>query len=687
MRAQEASAETQAAAARHQALVREIEAHDYRYYVLDDPVASDAEYDALMRELRAIEASHPELRTAASPTARVAGEVRTGVAKVKHAVRMFSLDNAYSHDELAEFVRRVRDGLPEGTSVEFCVEPKLDGASVELVYDGGTLVEASTRGDGEVGEDITTNVRTIRGVPMNIAHRGRLTLRGEVVFFRAALESLNAERAAAGLEPFANARNAAAGSVRMMDSGEVRKRPLRAVAYQAVEGSKLHATHAETLDWLASLGIPTHRMHVVVGADGLVDAITAIDAARASYPFETDGAVVKVNAYRQQDVLGATSKFPRWAVAYKFKAERAETRVRDILVQVGRTGALTPVAVLDPVPIAGTVVSRASLHNADQIAALDVRIGDVVFIEKAGEIIPQVVAVATERRTGEERPFQMPTACPECGSSIASRLREADRPELGREAVQRCENRDCPAQIRNQIFYFARRFAMDIDHLGVVLVEQLVGRGIVKDVADLYTLTAAQIADLERMGDKSAQNVYESIQRSRERTLDRLLCGLGIPQIGQVAAKQLAEEVHSLDSLLGWDEAHLREHVASIRGFGPKMVDSVVQFVRDARQRMLLEKLRDLGVGRPQPKPVVATEGPLIGQSFCVTGVLSRKREDVHEAIRAAGGEVHDSVKKTTTYLVAGDKTGKSKLDQAKKYGTKVIDEPALEALLAGAAP
>jgi DNA ligase (NAD+) len=674
-------------ATRHAQIVREIDAHNYRYYVLDDPIVADAEFDRLMRELREIEIAHPELATPDSPTARVGGEARTIGVQVRHKVRMLSLDNTYAPEELAEFHRRLIEGLPDGESPRFCVEPKLDGASVEVVYEGGRLVQASTRGDGETGEEITENVRTIRSVPLRIAHTERLTLRGEILIYRRDLDALNEGREAQGLEPFANPRNAAAGAVRMLDPREVARRPLRALFYQIVEGPKLHATQHESLDWLEAQGLPSHRRHVVVNWDGLQDAIAAIDAARTTYPFETDGAVVKVDAYRQQDMLGMTSKFPKWAIAYKFKAEQARTRVRAIVVQVGRTGALTPVASLDPVELAGTTVSRASLHNADMIEALDVRIGDAVFIQKAGEVIPQVVGVDAAARTGEETKFAMPERCPSCGTPVVRDLREADRPELGTGAATRCPNRKCPEQVKQRIFYFARRFAMDIDHLGTALVEQLVDRGHVRDVADLYGLTTERIGELARMGEKSAGNVHASIERSKARTLDRLLCGLGIPQVGQVAARQLAEEAGTLERMLAWTPEEAREHVGSIRGFGPKMVESVALYLQDDEARAILKKLVELGVGRPQPRPEVASEGPLKGLAFCVSGVLSRKREDVHADIRAAGGEVHESVKATTTHLVAGDKIGKSKLDRAKKLGTKVIDESQLYAMIRPPAP
>ena len=673
---------TRGTAARHAALVRQIEAHNYRYYVLDDPSISDADFDGLVRELRAIEEEHSELRTPDSPTQRVGGEPRTSAIQVKHAVRMMSLDNAYSAEELAEFHQRIVLGLPEAETPRFCVEPKLDGGSVEVIYEGGRLVQASTRGDGETGEDITQNVRTIRSLPLRIDHRARVTLRGEVVIYRRDLVKLNAEREAQGEAPFANPRNAATGAVRMLDPTEVARRPLRVLLYQIVEAAEIAATQHECLEWLEKHGLPTHRRHSVVGWDGVREAVDAIDGARKNYPFETDGAVIKVDSFRQQDMLGMTSKFPKWAIAYKFAAEKARTKVLSIVVQVGRTGTLTPVANLEPALLAGTTVARASLHNADMVETLDVRVGDTVFIQKAGEVIPQVTSVDVPARTGREMPFRMPTACPVCGTPVVRELRDADRPELGMESAMRCPNRECPEQVKQRIFYFARRFAMDIDHLGEALVEQLVDRGIVRDVADLYSLTPETVADLERMAEKSAENVTRSIARSKERTLDRLLCGLGIPQIGQVAARQLAEEAGTIERLLAWTPEEAREHVDSIRGFGPKMVDSVVAFLQDPAQKVLLDKLVKLGVGRPQPRAEVAAEGPLKGASVCVTGVLTKKREDVQADIRAAGGEVHDSVKKTTTYLVAGDKTGKSKLEQAKKYGTKVLTEAELYELL-----
>jgi DNA ligase (NAD+) len=672
--------------AEHEALVSEIDAHNYRYYVLDDPSVTDAAFDALMKKLRALEDAHPELRTSHSPTQRVGGTARTTVAKVKHEVRMFSLDNAYSQEDMGEFFERVRTGLPDAQIPEFVVEPKLDGASVEVIYDGGRLVSASTRGDGEVGEDITENVRTIRGVPSAIPHKGRITLRGEILIFRKDLVELNVQREQEGLEPFANPRNAAAGAVRMLDPKEVAARPLRALFYQLVEGDKLHASHAESLTFLAEQGLPSHRKETMAKEDGVFALIQKIDAARPHYPYETDGAVVKVSSYRQEGMLGFTSKFPKWAIAYKFAPERSSTKVLAIEINVGRTGAMTPVCVCEPVELSGTTVSRASLHNEDQIERLGIRVGDRVFIEKAGEIIPQVVSVDLTARDPSSVPYVMPDACPICGTKAVRGLRDEASPELGEEATRKCPNRRCPAQVDARIFHYSRRFSMDVDHLGIAVIEQLTRAGLVSSVADLYTLSVDAVKALERHGEKSAKNLVASIATSKERTLDRLLCGLGIPQIGQVAAKQLAEELGSLESARALAPEALSEKVQGIHGFGPKMVESVVAFFQDPDETALMDRLVALGVGRPQPVAKVASVGPLVGKSFCVTGVLTEKRETVHERLRAAGADIHDSVKKNTTYLVAGEKTGKTKLDQAKKFGAVVVDEGRMNALIAGEA-
>lgn len=671
-----------ATAARHAELVRELAVHDHRYYVLDDPLISDREYDTLYAELKALEAAEPSLVSAASPTQRVGAAPRSDLVTVEHVVPMTSLDNSYSKAELAEFARRAGERLPTGRLPTFSVEPKFDGGSVEILYRDGRLHSGSTRGDGVRGEDITENLRTIRSLPLTIPYDGPLTLRAEVVIYRRDLEAINVERVAAGDAPFANPRNAASGSLRMLDPRVVAKRRLRAIVWQVVEGPSLAPTHSEALAKLREWGLPVASAAEVVACADLESVFTTIDAIEArrpNYPFEIDGAVVKVDAFADQDLLGFTSKAPRWAIAYKFSAERAQTKLESITVQVGRTGALTPVANLTPVALAGTTVSRASLHNGDQIRNLDVRVGDTVSIEKAGEIIPQVVAVHAELRTGAEEPFSMPTECPVCGTAVLQKPGEV---------ALRCPNARCPAVVKGSLIHFSRRFAMDIDHLGESLVEQLVDKGQVADVADLYELTAAQLIELERMGKKSAENVVKAVAGSKARPLERLLTGLGIEHIGQVAAKQLAEAAGDLPTFLTWTPEQTAERLSAIDGFGPKMVESVCAYLADPDARTLLDKLRAHGVSTPQPvtRTAAAATGPLSGLSFCVTGVLSRKREDVHDAIRAAGGEVHDKVKKGTSYLVAGDKVGKAKLDQAKKAGTAVIDEAGLNGLMAGTA-
>jgi len=661
---------------RHAELVEQIRTHDYRYHVLDDATISDHEYDALYAELKRLEAEHPALMTADSPTQRVGASPRGELGTVKHVVPMMSLDNTYDADEVAEFVRRVRDGLPADRQPSFCVEPKLDGASIEVLYRGGRLVGGSTRGDGIEGEEITPNLRTMRSLPLRIAYDGPITLRAEVVIYRRDLDRINEGRAALGEAPFANPRNAASGSLRMLDPRVVAERRLRAVVWQVIEGPELAKTHADALARLAELGLPTHKKErVATTLEELLAAIAEIDAERRTFPYETDGAVVKVNDFQQQAILGATAKFPRWAIAYKFGAEQAFTRLLAIDIGVGRTGTLTPIALLEPVQLAGTTVSRASLHNEQIVGQLDVRIGDRVSIQKAGEIIPQVMSVDVSARTGDEVPYVMPKECPICGTPVE---------RVEGEVAVRCPNRLCPEQVKGAIFHFSRRFSMDIDGLGESLITQLVATELVRDVADLYALTAEKLEALERMGKKSAENVIISIEGSKARTFDRLLTGLGIDHVGQVAARQLAEAVGSLENLLALPDEELAARLGGISGFGPKLSESVQAYVKDPIGRALLERLREYGVSRPQPRVEAATTGALLGLSFCVTGVLSRRREDVHADIRAAGGEIHDKVKTGTTYLVAGEKVGKSKLDSAKKHGTKVISETDLGELLAG---
>jgi DNA ligase (NAD+) len=663
--------------ASYEELVRTLIAHDYRYYVLDDPIITDFEYDELYKRLGSLEEAHPDWILPESPTRRVGGAPRAGLTSAAHVEPMISLDNTYNREELEEFVKRVRGGLPSDFDLTFTVEPKLDGVSIELLYRQGRLTQAITRGDGVMGEDVTENARTIRGLPLQIGYLEDLTLRGEVVIYRRDLEQINIAREKEGEAPFANCRNAAAGSLRLLDPTLVRARRLRLMAWQVLERNFAPDPKA-ALDRMAAYHLPTHeRVRLARTVDELWQEIEAIGESRSSLPYDLDGAVIKVNSYDAHDKLGRTSKFPRWAIAYKFKAEQAYTRVKNILVQVGRTGALTPVAELEPVALAGTTVSRASLHNQDQIARLDVRIGDVVLVEKAGEIIPQVVDVDPDGRSPNSEPFRMPEVCPSCGTNVV----QGD----GIVALY-CPNPVCKAQVVAGILYFSRRFAMDIDHLGEQLVDKLVGR-FVHDVADLYKLTLDDLLSIERMGKKSAENVHAAILDSKSRSFDRLLTGLGIDLLGQVASRELALEVGSLERLLSLSTAELEQIFGRMPGFGPKMQASFFSFLEDPKKRALLERLKELGVSTPMPerKPR-ASAGPLAGMSFCVTGVLSRSRDEVHESITEAGGAVFSAVKKGTMFLVAGDKVGKSKLTQAEKFGTRVISEADLSELLQGKA-
>jgi DNA ligase (NAD+) len=662
---------------RHSQLCREIAEHDHAYYVLDAPRISDRQYDALFAELQSLERAHPELVHPSSPTQRVGGEPREGVTKVEHPYPMFSLDNTYDEAQVREFDRRVRDGLRSGSVVHYVAEPKLDGASLSVVYRDGLLALGATRGDGKLGEDVTDNVRTIRAVPLSVPDPRVLTLRGEVVIYKRDLEIINEARIARDEEPFANPRNAAAGSLRLLDTRETAQRPLRAFFYELVE--RYYPSHHATLDALAKLGLPTHGLHqVCTDLEELLAFIARFDKQRDALPYETDGVVVKVDELSQRDLLGTTARFPRWAIAYKYAAERVATVVRSIESDVGRSGALTPVANLDPVSVSGTVVSRASLHNIDYVAEKDVRVGDTVVIEKAGEIIPQVVSVELGKRAHGAERWSPPTHCPACGHAV---VRAQDASAL------RCPNARCSGRLKALLFYFTRRTGMDVDRLGWSLIEQLVEAKLVKDVADIFALPERREAllALPRMGDKSCDNLLASIEHAkRGRKFSQLLTGLGIPLLGSVAGALIAEHYGNLRTLLDAPSEQIRAQLAEVHGIGPKLIDSLVGYFEDAAHRAVAEKLLALGVvaEEPEKKALVASSGPLLGRSFCVTGVLSRPREAIHDTIRAAGGAVHDRVKKGTTYLVAGDKVGDSKRKAAQKHGTQVISEAELAGLL-----
>ncbi len=652
-----------------------IEEHNRRYYLLDAPSVSDAEYDGLFRQLLALEERHPELRTQGSPTQRVGATPREGLVKVKRAARMYSLDNAYTRDDLSEFDRRVRERLEQEAPV-YVAEPKLDGASIEVTYEGGSLTLASTRGDGETGEDVTANIRTIRSLPLSIPFTGRLTLRGEVVIHRKDLERINEKRKAREEEPFANPRNAAAGSLRLIDPKLTAERPLRVFFYDAVE--PITDSHHALLDRLAAWALPTHKQHVLCkGIDEVLAFIDNFQHTRDKLPYDTDGVVLKLDLREERSQLGFTSRFPRWAIAYKYAAEQKQTRVLKITADVGRTGTLTPVADLEPIQLSGTTVARASLHNLDYIQSKDVRVGDMVLVEKAGEIIPQVIAVIHESRPKGTVPWEPPTRCPVC-NTLARRVEG--------EAALRCPNPACPGRLKAAIFYFTRRGSMDIDGLGKSLIDQLVDQGIVADLADVFDLPQKRelLLALPRMAAKSVDNLLGSIGQARHgRGFERLVSGLGIPLVGGVAARQIAERYPDLEALLAVPAETLGEQLSQIDGIGPKIAESVASFVGNPEHRAVLQKLQKLGVTTVSAQPV-RREGPLSGLSFCVTGQLSQPREQIHEQILALGGEAHTSVKKGTTYLVTGDKVGKAKIEAAEKKGAKVIDEAGLRTLMQG---
>ncbi|HWI57017.1 MAG TPA: NAD-dependent DNA ligase LigA [Bacillota bacterium] len=675
------------AKARHTQLAEEIRQHDHAYYVLAQPTISDQDYDRLYHELLDLEAKFPELVTPDSPSQRVGGQPLKEFKPVRHLKPMTSLDNTYSQEDLREFVKRVQRLLPNET-LDWVVEPKIDGVAINLRYENGVFTCGATRGDGTTGDDITANLKTIRSIPARLRpakHDGipaGLEVRGEVYLAKAGFQKLNAERKAAGEEPFANPRNATAGSLKQLDPRIVAKRPLSIFLYgfgQVQGADNLPQSQFEMLAWLKSLGfrIPEKTWHCR-SADELVDAINELDKLRRTFAYDTDGAVIKLNSFAQREKVGFTAKAPRWAIAYKYAAEQAETLLKDIAVQVGRTGALTPVAELEPVFLAGSTISRATLHNEDYIRQKDIRIGDTVTIEKAGEVIPAVVDVVLTKRKGKEVPFRFPQTCPECGSKVA---RAAGAAEGDEGVVWRCLNPDCPAQIRGRIEHWCSRGAMDIEGGGEVLVRQLVGTGLVRDVADLYCLKLDEVANLERMGEKSAQNFLDGVVASKGRDLWRVLYGLGILHVGAGVAKALGRCFANLDDLF----AASVDQLTHCEDVGEVIANSVVQWHGDERNRKLLERLRKAGVNfKSELYQPQAQAGPLAGKTFVLTGTLPNlKREEATAKIEAVGGKVSGSVSKKTDYVVAGAEAG-SKLDKAQKLGVKIIDEAELLKLLAG---
>ncbi len=646
--------------------------HETQYYLHDRPEISDAEFDGLMRELAALEAEHPELQDLHSPTQRVGGQPAPGFQTVRHLAPMLSLENAYSEDELREFHARICRALgrDEAAPLGYVTELKIDGLSVALTYEDGRLVRGATRGDGVQGEDVTSNVRVIRTIPLTLPGAPpHLEIRGEIYLPRQAFLRMNEEKEAAGEAPFANPRNAAAGAVRMLDPRAVARRGLRAFTYHMlVPGSEPLpvTTHAGLLEQLAGWGCPVERhwtRHEDIAA--VATSCREWQEARRALQFETDGVVVKLDDLSLRGRLGATAKFPRWAIAFKFPTEQARTRLLRIDVNVGRTGAVTPFAVLEPVRISGTTVQMATLHNEQEVARRDIREGDVVVVEKGGEIIPKVVGPVPSERPSDSAPWRMPSTCPFCGSALV-------KPE--EEVVWRCENASCPARIRRSLLHFASRRAMNIEGLGEALVDQLVTEGLVRDYADLYGLTAEQLAALERMGKKSAANLAAEIDASRQAELWRLLHGLGIRHVGEGGARALAQGFGSMSAL----RAATPEQIESVPEVGPVVARSVRSFLDEPRNGGLIDRLAQAGVRMEDEPDAAAPERvrPLAGRTFVITGTLAAMtREAAVEAIERLGGKVTSSLSRRTSALVVGGDPG-SKREKAKALGVAELDEP-----------
>ena len=661
--------------AEYESLAKEILAHDRRYYVDNAPIVADVEYDRLRKSLDKVEAEHPDWILSWSPSQRVGHEPLSSLNKVERATPMLSLDNTYSESDLREWDARVRKGLGATAIPAYVVEPKIDGIGIELVYRGGVFTLGATRGDGRTGQDVTHNLRTINALPLALSEPVDITVRGEVYMDRATFDRLNANRVTRGEEPFMNPRNLTGGTITQLDARAVAERPLKLFLYEIVGDVPLR-THWEALAWMRRLGLPVSTEIARVNSfEELASAITRWADRRGSLGFDIDGIVVKVDSFAQRDELGATSRWPRWAIAYKFPATQVTTRVLNVEHDVGRTGAITPVAILEPVELAGTTVSRASMHNWDQVALKDVRIGDFVVVEKAGEIIPQVVSVIKERRPEGTVPILAPTVCPSCGGALA---------KGEGEVALRCTNdaSSCRGQLEESLTFFAHRNNMNVDNLGPKLVAQLVEKGFVKDVSDLYALDVQTLCTLERMAEKSANAIIKNLDNSKRAPLPKLISALGIPLIGGVAASLIAERFPSLKELLERTPEEIKLGLLEVTGFGEERANAVADYFGDPRKRAVLEKLRARGVDPIAVKTSV--EGPLTGKSFVVTGTLSVPRGEIQKKIEAAGGKFASAVTKATSYVVAGADVGAAKLEKATKLGVPVIDEKRLAELIAG---
>jgi DNA ligase (NAD+) len=650
----------------------DIRRHDHLYYVLDSPEISDTEYDKLFKRLEELETSHPELITSDSPTQRVGGKPLEKFEPVTHGLPMLSLSNAFSEQELLEFDARVRKTLAVTHDVAYVVEPKLDGVAVELVYEQGALAIGSTRGDGITGENVTANLRTIKAIPLTLMSSGVLAgrelieIRGEVFMDRSDFDDLNRFRDEAGLPHFANPRNASAGSIRQLNPAETAKRPLKFYAYGIGRVSgELPDSHYDILRGLAELGAPVNLDYsrLCIGISEALEHYERLSELRERLPYEIDGAVVKVSSLTHQATLGVKTRSPRWAVAYKFKAIQAVTTIQRIEIGVGRTGTLTPVAIMEPVSIGGVTVSRATLHNQDEIDRKDIREGDTVVIQRAGDVIPEVVEVRKDQRPENSKPYTIPDTCPVCGS-------RAVRPEG--QAAKRCMNVSCPARLKETIRHFASRNAMDIEGLGTKLVEQLVDKGLVTSPADLYSLDQTTFASLERMGNKSAENLVNAVERSKNVPEDRFLFALGIPLVGEHVARLLLTEFGDIDTVAQQSPERLIE----TRGIGPEVARSVFRFFQEPNNRDMIRRLQEAGA-RPIPLSGASpkeSESPFAGKTVVFTGAMEMKRDDAKRIVQEVGGKVSGSVSRNTDYVVAGESAG-SKLDKARELGIEVISE------------
>ncbi|HUL23902.1 MAG TPA: NAD-dependent DNA ligase LigA [Thermodesulfobacteriota bacterium] len=646
-------------------LREEIEYHNYRYYIHDQPEISDAEYDRLMKELEKLEEQHPELRSPNSPTQRVGASPLQEFEIVRHTIPMLSLANAFDESEAREFDKRVKKFLGTSEEIEYIAEPKFDGLAIELVYEAGQFVVGSTRGDGVNGENITQNLRTIKTIPLQLFRKEisapeRLEVRGEVIMQLKRFKELNRKREERGEPPFANPRNAAAGSVRQLDPKITAERPLEIYFYALGEvRGWTFKTQWDVLKTLPKWGLRTNpNVRKCKNIEEVLDYYHEMNEKRESLPYEIDGTVIKVNSFDLQTRLGEIARSPRWALAFKFQPQQETTKIKDIRPQVGRTGALTPVALMEPVRVGGVEVSRATLHNQDEIDRLDVRIGDTVVIQRAGDVIPEVVQVVTSKRTGKEKKFEMPSKCPVCGAEVVKE-----------EAIHRCIGLDCPAQLKGRIRHFASKRAMDIDGLGVKLIEQLVDKGLVKDVADIYYIKKEQLVELERMADKSAQNIIDAIEKSKTKPLSKFLYALGIRNVGETTAEDLASYFPRLDEIFHLSEEDLME----VQGIGPEVAASVHRFFGDKKNKESIDLLKKAGVKVIESK--AKEKGKLVGKTFVFTGTLKTfGRDEARTLVESMGATTASTVSKKVDFVVVGEDPG-SKFDRAKELGVKTLTE------------